>query len=167
MATWVYIQPNGDGDYELVAGGRYAALVSVSRDYTLAEVAAKASSRGIQLTYAWEEGQPNRDTYAIDAWLAKQPKDPNATHRFVYAEADVTADQTIGANSPWPLTIYSVKYFWRADRTKDAPPAPPPPGGPQRPKGTPWLLFGGLFAGGVGLGYWLFGGRRETPPKAP
>jgi hypothetical protein len=155
-SVWDEERP-ASGDYALAQGGRYAVLASVSRNYSLAEVASYLTGHGWAVTYLWEEGSPTRDTYAIDAWLSSLGPDPTGNHRWVYGEGNrVGESATLGRVPPWPFTFYSLSHVFRAV------PAPPGAGGgaPALPSSEPapspsaapsgWLLAGAAVLGAVG-----------------
>lgn len=158
-------EPASGNDYAFQSAHRYAVLASVSLNYSLAQIAAKMTSLGFVVTYAWEQGQPTRGLYAIDAWLASLPVDATENHRWVYGEANFAgADTTLAIDAPWPLTIYHVAQVFEA---VPAPPAGAPlpslpvpasvasaPAAPG-PSGTEILVAAGVGATLLGLGWWV------------
>ena len=112
--VWSEIQPAGS-DYAVQQGQRYAALASVSKNYTLAQVQSYLDGHGWQVTYGWEQGTATRGQFAIDQWLAALAPDTTSNHRWLYAEANRTgANATLGVDAPWPLTIYHVAHVFQA-----------------------------------------------------
>lgn len=156
--VWSPIQPTGDA-YAFEPGERYAVLASVSLNYTLSQIQAKAESEGFQVTYAWETGQASRDTYAIDQWLASLPADTTSNHRWVYAEGNFSGSTpwSLSVDPPWPFTIYHVEYVFQAvEGTPDQPPTPlphvtPPPAS----SGLGWVVpaVAVVVLALVGIGY--------------
>ena len=123
--VWHEVAPDSGNAFTFAEGDRYAVLASVSRNFTLDQVRKYMTDNGWQLTYAWEQGTPTRDTYAIDAWLAKLAPDPTANHRWVYGEANrVGADWTKGADAPWPFTIYHIAHVFEAVPGQEPAPLP-------------------------------------------
>jgi hypothetical protein len=128
--VWAGVPLSPDGSFPIAQGARYAVLASVTRNYSLAEVASYLNGHGWQTTYAWEEGSPTRGLYAIDTWLASLAADATNNHRWVYGEANRTgASESLGAHAPWPFTFYAIAHVFRAV------PAPPgqTPGPPELP----------------------------------
>lgn len=133
--VWSEQAPDGD-KYAFGQGHRYAVLASVSQNYSLSDVTSYLTNHGFDVTYAWEQGTPTRDMYAVDDWLASLSPDPTSNHRWLYAEANRTgADTTYGITSPWPLTIYTISHVLLA--------VPAPPG---QPNAAPVLPAGGAQA---------------------
>lgn len=172
MKVWGEVQPAG-GDFTFEPGQRYAILASVSKNYSLAEIMAKATSEGFSITYAWEQGQPSRGLYPIDDWLAGLLPDATSNHRWVWGEGNfqATCDSsgectpiagakswTLGVDPPWPLSIYHLQHVFQAveqaQSASEAPalPAeaqcPPAPAGVSTTGAVLWTL-GGVVVGAV------------------
>jgi hypothetical protein len=111
------------GYFVFAPGQRYAVLASVSLNYSLAQIEAKATSEGFQVTYAWETGQPSRATYRIDDWLDSLPDDTTSNHRWVYAEGNFlgVTPWSLPVDPPWPFTIYHVAHVFQAVDAPDQP----------------------------------------------
>jgi hypothetical protein len=124
--VWSQIQPTGDA-YAFQPGERYAVLASVSRNFTLDQIKAKAESQGFSVTYDWEQGSPSRGLYPIDDWLAGLPADTTSNHRWVYAEGNFAGASawSLSVDPPWPFTIYHVEYVFQAVEAAADQPAPP------------------------------------------
>jgi hypothetical protein len=158
---WVPIVPNDAGDFELKAGERYAALVSVSKNFTKQEIVDFLQTKhGWQVTYAWEQGEPTRGLYAMDDWLAGLAPDARENHRWIYGEGNLSRDDKFGKDSPCfafvCTTVYHVAVaYWAAPDpgggTGPLPPAPPPPTDTPAPKRAWWpyaaiaAVVGGFF----------------------
>jgi hypothetical protein len=157
--VWSEVFPDSSGAFAFQPGQRYAALVSASRNFTLAAIVQKVASYGATVTYAWEQGTPTRGQYPIDAWLANLAADATSNHRWIYLEANVTAAQplTFGQDAPWPLTVYHVAHVLEA---VDAPPGqggggqvlPTGPGCPSMPSPWPSRLLGAAVGAALTLG---------------
>jgi hypothetical protein len=157
---WSEVFPDSSANFTFQPGQRYAVLASASLNYSVDQIVQYVQGHGFQVTYSWEQGQPTRGQFQVDAWLASLPPDTTSNHRWVYGEGNFTgsAPWTIGQDPPWPLTIYHVAHLMEAVA------APPGSGGGQvLPSGTgcpsipsriPWALGGGAV--GLGLG-WLVG----------
>lgn len=123
--VWKETPVDSSDDYTFEAGRRYAVLASVSRNYSLDQVEQYMTANGWTMTYAWEQGTPTRNTYAIDTWLAQLAADTTDNHRWIYGEADrVGPDWTKGQDAPWPFTIYHIAHVFEA--VPGAAPAPLP-----------------------------------------
>ena len=131
MKVWSEIHPAG-GDFAFQPGSRYAVLASVSKNYSLSEVEHAAEGKGFSITYAWEQGDPSRATYAIDAWLASLKPDAIDNHRWIYAEGNFTGSSawSLSVDPSWPLTLYHVQHVLTA---VDAPDPATPGGAPAAP----------------------------------
>jgi hypothetical protein len=161
MKVWSEIQPQGS-DFAFEPGERYAVLASVSKNFTLAQIMAKAAAEGFTVTYAWEQGQSSRALYPIDDWLAGLSPDPTDNHRWVWGEGnfDGAAAWTVGVDAPWPLTIYHLQHVFEAvDQPDTATPptlpteaeCPPAPPGVSPVAAALWTLGGVLVGGIVGI----------------
>lgn len=176
--VWSEIQPNGSGDFVFEPGHRYAVLASVSLDYSLDRITAKAQSEGFQVTYAWQTGQASRATYQIDNWLDGLPADTTSNHRWVYAEGNFEGSSawSLGVDAPWPFSIYHVAHVFEAVDAPDQPSAEPAQ--PSLPTSTSssssssstgWarpLFEVGMFLLAASLGY--YAGAKRVPfwPRA-
>lgn len=166
--VWSQIAPGG-GSFTVATGQRYAALASVTRDQTLPAVVNYLSGHGWLVTYAWEQGQASRNTYAVDDWLSSLAPDTAGNHRWVWIEADRTgATATLGQSAPWPFTFYSIAHAFLATpappgASASAAPGPalPPASSIAAPSAGPSpaaIAVGAGAAVGLGLlGYYLFG----------
>jgi hypothetical protein len=134
------------GSITVEQGQRYAALADVTRNASLSSIVSYLGGHGWAVTYAWEEGQPSRGLYAVDAWLAGLSPDTTDNHRWVWIEANRTGQTTaVSAASSWPLTVYALGKAFEAVA---APPgAAPSLGTAQTPAaasagGAVWVLGG-------------------------
>lgn len=161
MKVWGEVQPTGS-DFAFEPGQRYAVLASVSKNFTLAQIMAKATSEGFTVTYAWEQGQPSRGLYPIDDWLAGLAPDTTDNHRWVWGEGNFDGAQawTVGVDPPWPLTIYHLQHVFEAVDQPDTstPPTlpteaqcPPPAAGVSTTGAVLWTLGGALMGGILGV----------------
>lgn len=136
-ASMVWTQVGSQGqDVTMQPGQRYAVLASVSEDFTLAQIEAKAQAEGFAVSYAWEQGDPKRPAdYNVDEWLAALAPDPTSNHRWVYGEGTFNGSSpwTLGGSAPWPLTVYTLQASFQAVPAGSAPNAFP--GGAGNPQG--------------------------------
>lgn len=171
--VWSEEPPQGDR-YPFGQGHRYAVLASVSQNYSLSDVVSYLTNHGFDVTYAWEQGTPTRNMYAVDDWLSSLAPDETSNHRWLYAEANRTGpDTTYGITSPWPFTIYTISHVLLAvpapaGAPNAAPVLPPPtsnlpaPSGP----GAGTVVALAVLAGAVGAVGYLLLRRVWVPPLA-
>jgi hypothetical protein len=112
VITWQLVQ-DGESTLTVDAGHRYAALVSVSKNFSLDQITKKlSSSYGFTTTYAWEYGTPTRNKFAIDDWLASLPADTRDNHRWVWIEGNASQAMSEGRDAPWPFTVYHIASLY-------------------------------------------------------
>jgi len=128
MKVWTEMAAS-DGDFALAAGGKYAVLASVSKNFSLLQVENYLAGHGFSVDYAWEYGDTVRPGGGpIDSWLASLPADATDNHRWVYGEVTRTGGPTtIGAKAPWPFSFYTIAHAFSAVEVPDAAAAGPLP----------------------------------------
>ncbi|MGH8749939.1 MAG: hypothetical protein ACREU5_12645, partial [Burkholderiales bacterium] len=147
-----------DGEYAAAQGHRYAALASASKNYSLAQIEDYLNAHGWSVTYAWEQGTPTRGQFAVDTWLASLPADTTDNHRWIYAEANRTGpDASLGADPPWPLTLYHLAHVFEAVPGAAVPTLPMSSSSSPSSR-TGAVVRAGAVAGALGLVVFL-GGR--------
>ena len=93
--------PTGN-DIVLKQGFRYAALASVSKSYTTAQIQGAARSKGLRIEQ-WSEQGVGGSTLS----------DPNTDHRYIHTIVTATKDAgLLPWKSPWPTTIFSLVKAW-------------------------------------------------------
>jgi hypothetical protein len=88
---WVPVAAASDGNYLATPGNAYAALVSVDKRASMADVEAELKKQDLAITYAWQTGQPNRGQFYIDNWIASLPPPPDGDV-WMYFELKYTGD---------------------------------------------------------------------------
>lgn len=153
---WSRLAP-ADGSYTFQPGARYAVLASVSLDYPLADIQAKAEAQGFQVTYAWQEGQP-----ATDPYLLGLSPDPTPNHRWIFAEGNFTGQGpwSLGVDSPTILFVHTTIWHIEAVFQAVAAEAPAPAPSPVATQFPPWAWA--ALALGVGAAAWAAWTYRDV-----
>lgn len=128
--------PQGQ-DIELLAGFTYSVTASVSKDFSKADILAKAPE-GVEVLEFREQG-PGLGP------------DPNPDHRYVFGKFVVHQNAgTLPWKSPWPTTIFSLVKASSMRGSEQI--SPTTPGGPSRR----WIVGGLVGAAALGCFVWFF-----------
>jgi len=166
---------NPAGMYLAEPGGRYAVLLSVDSRASLTDVTGALGKESFQVSYAWQSGQPVRNQFFVDTWLAGLPA-PTAGTVWMYFEMSYTGDTPLTFARHIEKCILficgsaDIAYAFSAQSVPDntspcgpgdpqtgtcAPLPPPCPGCP--PKPVPWkpALAGAGVGAGIAILSWL------------
>jgi hypothetical protein len=180
-ACWVPINPDPKSNqYLATPGGRYAVLLSVDSRGSMSDVTDELKKNNFTVTYSWQSGQPTRNQFDVDNWLANLPKPTSGTN-WMYFEMNFTGDspQLFARSFQKCVNLLITKicgnvdvaYLFEAqqvadnfhpcgpgDPVKSMPNCPtcpdlPPPCPAAAPAPTPFKpLVGGLVVGGLVAG---------------
>src|SRR5438552_1697208 len=87
---WIPLSP-ADGKYLATPGNRYAALIGVDARAPLDSIADALKNQSFDVTYSWQSGQPVRQQFLVDRWLAGLPTPTEGTV-WMYFEMNYTGD---------------------------------------------------------------------------
>ena len=144
--------------------GGYGLLLSLWNKNSTQEAQDYAKKQGVVLTYWWEQGQPTRDRYPVDKWLAQLPPDDASNERWVYGEGfiPVGGQPLVADRHSIPLVLYVTPIqAFDITATQNQGQNPPKQLPPTQDisagsSGMPWWGWAlGLGAAG-GAGYWAW-----------
>jgi hypothetical protein len=161
ITCWIPLSPDQAGNYLAEPGGRYATLISVDARASLDTIASALGNWDLSATYSWQSGQPTRQQFLIDRWLANLPA-PADGKVWMYFEIDFTGDTARTIVSHIEKCVLSVicgsadiSYVFEAQQVADnfhpCGPGDPqgaqlPPPSPGPPVSSPWkpAIIGGI-----------------------